>query len=76
MYQEAQSITDAARIEELVKQMNFYSLEHVWYIGMPETLRCAVWQKWLKNYDGICLHPVDIHMHTWIDQDLKRAMGY
>ena len=53
MYQEAQSITDAARIEELVKQMNFYSLEHVWYIGMPETLRCAVWQKWLKNYDGI-----------------------
>jgi len=63
------------------KALTPYGLEQVWYIPRPLPYCYTLWWPWLKKYNGElnlgwagpgwrwCQYP-------WIDQDLKKSMGY
>ena len=50
------------------------------YIWLPIQYRYTAWWPWVKNYNGElragAVRPGPIYARIWIDQDLKRSMGY
>jgi peptide/nickel transport system substrate-binding protein len=53
------------------KELKPYVLEQAFYIPRPTPYTYSVWWPWLKNYDG-----QGFLKYNWIDQDLKKSMGY
>ena len=47
---------------------------------MPRPRYFTVWWPWVKNYDGEltagAVRPGPIYARLWIDQELKKKMGF
>jgi peptide/nickel transport system substrate-binding protein len=73
-------VNDPPRFQKAVKDMMVYSLGLTWAIWMPRPWSWHFWWPWLKDYDGITDYgwddSDDVFKYVWIDQDLKKAMGY
>ena len=78
---------DRAKVVELFRQptatrSNYvtYFHEQAFYIPLPAPWRYQVWQPWLKNYGGATSQTLwggrSYIANVWIDQELKKAMGY
>ena len=77
MYQQVTEERDIDRLYEKIKEMDNYTLEMVYFLSMPEPKCYYLWQPWLKNYDGAgCYLGNTLAKHVWIDQELKKSMGY
>jgi peptide/nickel transport system substrate-binding protein len=65
-----------AGIRELTREI-LDKAPHIW---MPTVKAYTVWWPWVKNYDGEhtagAVRPWPIYSRVWIDQDLKKKMGY
>jgi peptide/nickel transport system substrate-binding protein len=65
---------------EIAKEMNLYVLKDVVGVGMPFPLAYRVWWPWLKNYNGEYgvgyMDRWNFATFMWIDQELKKSMGY
>ena len=50
------------------------------YIWLPTPYSFQAWWPWVKNYDGElragAVRPGPIYARIWVDQDLKRKMGF
>ena len=50
------------------------------YIWLPIPYNYAAWWPWVKNYDGElragAVRPGPIYARIWVDQELKKKMGY
>ena len=54
-----------------------YILENAFLIPMPAPHGFNVWQPWLKDYHGESAMVRKFWLrYVWIDQDVKKAMGY
>ena len=57
-----------------------YILEQAWSIELPTAYSYTTWQPWVKDYHGEStigyLNLYDYPKYIWIDQDLKKEMGY
>ncbi|MBM2825914.1 MAG: bac 5 protein, partial [Dehalococcoidales bacterium] len=53
------------------RELKPYVLEQAFYIPRPTPYSYSVWWPWLKNYYG-----QGFLKYNWIDQDLKKTMGY
>ena len=57
-----------------------YVLDQAPAIWMPAPYRYTAWWPWVKNYGGEMFvgagRFAPIHARIWIDQDLKKKMGY
>ncbi len=57
-----------------------YMIEKQWYVWGPHPAKFNAIQPWLKGYNGeIDLGDVDrtmVFSRLWIDQDLKKEMGF
>ncbi|HEX5514243.1 MAG TPA: ABC transporter substrate-binding protein, partial [Gammaproteobacteria bacterium] len=77
----AQGEQDAAKRDELLRTMNRYIIEEaVPQVWLPTEMAYRAWWPWVKNYNGElrvgAMRPGPIYARVWIDQDLKKKMGY
>jgi peptide/nickel transport system substrate-binding protein len=71
---------DLATAEEIHREFMKYVLPQVWAIPVPQPYNNNFWQPWLKNYYGVMgpgyMDSFYWTKYTWVDQDLKKSMGY
>lgn len=83
-YDEKMKIVDQERDEDkrktLIKEMTREILDKAPYIWLPTVKYSTVWWPWVKNYDGEltagAVRPGPIYARIWIDQDMKKKMGF
>jgi peptide/nickel transport system substrate-binding protein len=71
---------DEARRIELVRELTIEILDQAPYIWLPTGFTYSAWWPWVKNYGGElrvgAVRPGPIYARIWIDQDMKREMGF
>lgn len=71
---------DETMRQKMVRELTRDILEKAPYLWLPTAYLYTAWWPWVKNYDGelyaggFWLSPV--YARVWIDQDLKKKMGY
>lgn len=64
----------------IMKECVPYILDKAWYVQPPNYTTSVFWWPWLKRYNGEYCHGyTQFHkfvQFVWIDQDLKKEMGY
>jgi peptide/nickel transport system substrate-binding protein len=64
----------------LIRLMTRDIVEKAPYIWLPTPYGYGAWWPWVKNYNGELRagaeRPGPIHARIWIDQALKKQMGY
>ena len=64
----------------IIKEMTREILAKAPYIWLPGQYIYTAWWPWVKNYDGElrvgAVKPGPIYARIWIDQELKKKMGY
>ncbi len=73
-------IRDPANYRKTVKEAAVYELSTAWGIFTPAEWTYSFYWPWVKAYHGITWHGWanfnDIWKWVWIDEDLKKSMGY
>ncbi|KAB2912934.1 MAG: ABC transporter substrate-binding protein [Hyphomicrobiaceae bacterium] len=76
----AQYIRDERERIEAVREMTVSVLEKAPYILLPTPIEYEAWWPWVKNYNGEryagALRPGPIYARIWIDQSLKKTLGF
>ncbi|HEY95975.1 MAG TPA: ABC transporter substrate-binding protein [Dehalococcoidia bacterium] len=64
----------------LIKEIYPYIVDQAYIIPIAAPYVSMAWQPWLKGYNGersIGLwNGADYYLYSWIDQDMKKSMGY
>ena len=81
MWDEALAQTNQAKQDAIVMAMNRYVIEErVPYVWLPTPFTYRAWWPWVKNYHGEmsvgAIRPGPIYSRIWIDEALKKKMGY
>jgi len=69
------------QVDATFKELTKYCLEQAWYIPRPLPYSYVLWWPWVKNYHG------ELNLgwagpqwrwcqYVWVDQGLKKSMGY
>ncbi len=72
------NLIDQAKVDQIHRELMPYVLEQAYYITVPGPYLFNFWQPWLKNYYGevqVGYQPYWVRF-SWIDQNLKRSLGY
>jgi len=76
MYREA----DEGKRQALIKELTREILDKAPYIWLPTPYIYTAWWPWVKGYQGElragAVRPGPIYARMWIDQELKKKMGY
>ncbi len=71
---------DPERRRELVKKLTREGVDRAPYIWLPVRYLHTAWWPWVKNYNGElragAVRPGPIYARLWIDQEMKREMGF
>lgn len=71
---------DEEKRQEMLKEMTREILDKAPYIWLPTPYLYTAWWPWVKNYNGElragAVRPGPIYARIWVDQELKRKMGY
>jgi peptide/nickel transport system substrate-binding protein len=71
---------DENKRKELLREMTREIVDKAPYIWLPTPYVYAAWWPWVKNYGGEMnvgsLRPGPIYARIWVDQDLKKKLGY
>jgi peptide/nickel transport system substrate-binding protein len=71
---------DEAKREQIIKEMTRDILDKTPYIWLPVPYVYTAWWPWVKNYQGElragAVRPGPIYARMWMDQDLKKKMGF
>jgi len=71
---------DESKRQVMLKEMTREILDKAPYIWMPTPYVYSAWWPWVKNYGGElragAVRPGPIYARIWIDQDLKKKLGY
>lgn len=81
MWDAALAETDQAKQNEMVAATSRYILEErVPYVWLPSQFVYRAWWPWVKNYHGElsvgAIRPGPIYARMWIDEKLKKKLGY
>jgi len=73
--------TDRASNINIIKEANLYVIEQVFGVDPPQPYIYIGWWPWLKGYNGEIgcgarNSPEDWPKYLWVDQALKKSMGY
>ncbi|MBI4188127.1 MAG: ABC transporter substrate-binding protein [Chloroflexi bacterium] len=77
----ADGMFNEPKVWPVLKDFFKYATEQSWYIQFPAPAIYNLWQPWVKNYHGehysgirgVWLFPAT---YSWIDQALKKSMGF
>jgi peptide/nickel transport system substrate-binding protein len=82
LYDKAAASIDEEEIRKLAVQMDMRSIEMAWTLFLPIQPNLVFYQPWLKGYYGqggggfvATSQGLAVSVYTWIDQDLREAMG-
>ena len=64
---------DMPRVYDAVKKTNLYAMEQAFVIPWPLPNQYNFWWPWLNNHYG---SGTGFVKYAWLDQDLKKSMGY
>ncbi|MCX7382400.1 MAG: ABC transporter substrate-binding protein [Alphaproteobacteria bacterium] len=71
---------DLAEQQKLVRELTREIVGKAPYIWLPIPYYYTAWWPWVKNYDGElrvgAVKPGPIYARMWIDQEMKKKMGY
>ena len=71
---------DEGKRQAMLKEMTREILDKAPYIWLPTLYMYTAWWPWVKNYNGEMragsVRPGPIYARIWIDQELKKKMGY
>jgi peptide/nickel transport system substrate-binding protein len=71
---------DEAKRQKILKENTVAILDHAPVIWMPAPYRYTAWWPWVKNYGGeLFVGPgrgAAIHARVWIDEEMKKKMGF
>jgi peptide/nickel transport system substrate-binding protein len=71
---------DEAKRQKMLREMTTEILDKAPYIWLPTPYIYSAWWPWVKNYQGElragAVRPGPIYARIWVDQELKRKMGY
>ena len=71
---------DESKRQLLIKLMTRDIVEKAPYIWLPTPISYSAWWPWVKNYDGELRagseRPGPIHARMWVDQPMKKKMGF
>ena len=71
---------DDGERQEIIKQITKEMLDEAPYIWLPVPYIYTAWWPWVKNYGGElragAVRPGPIYARLWIDQEMKREMGF
>ncbi len=71
---------DEKERQEIVKRMTAEMVEQAPYIWLPSQYLFVAWWPWVQNYGAElragAARPGPIYARIWIDQEMKRAMGF
>ncbi|WP_034386738.1 ABC transporter substrate-binding protein [Comamonas composti] len=77
---EANGERDESKRQQMLKELTSTMLDQAPAIWMPAPYRYIAWWPWVKNYGGEMFvgagRFAPIHARVWIDQDLKKKMGF
>jgi peptide/nickel transport system substrate-binding protein len=81
MWNAALAELDLDKQQRMLKNANRYLIEEaVAQVWLPTTELYRAWWPWVKNYHGElrvgAVRPGPIYAQAWIDQDMKKEMGY
>lgn len=68
-----------ARRNPLIAEASRYIIDRAYYLSPPSGYLHRFWQPWLKNYHGeesLGVANDYAFKYAWIDQELKKSMGY
>ena len=71
---------DEAKRIKMIDEMTTEIVDKAPYIWLPTRYNFTAWWPWVKGYEGElragAARPGPIYARMWIDQDLKKKMGY
>ena len=71
---------DENKRKEMLREMTVEIMDKAPYIWLPTPYVYAAWWPWVKNYGGEMsvgsIRPGPIYARIWIDQELKKKLGY
>lgn len=71
---------DEVERQEIVKQITKEMLDEAPYLWLPVPYLYTAWWPWVKNYGGElragAVRPGPIYARLWVDQEMKREMGF
>jgi peptide/nickel transport system substrate-binding protein len=71
---------DESKRQQMIKEMTREIVDKAPYIFLPIAYNYTAWWPWLKNYGGElragAVRPGPIHARIWIDQDMKKKLGF
>jgi len=66
--------------QRMIKELTRDILDKAPYIWLPTPYVYTAWWPWVKNYGGElragAVRPGPIYARIWLDQDMKKQMGY
>jgi peptide/nickel transport system substrate-binding protein len=79
LVEQLDTATTLDEAKQISFEANLYLLEQHWAVQTFPTAKVTVWQSYLKGYLGENLnppYPAFVPTRLWIDQELKKSMGY
>jgi len=79
LYEAAVAASDIEEVKRLVRQMGLHTAEMHWMIWGTESPQFNASWPWIKGYNGEIQQGSEYNYpfpYLWIDQDLKKEMGY
>jgi len=77
---DAYRLRDVGRRQEALRALTREVLADAPYIWLPTPYQYTAWWPWVKNYEGElragAVRPGPIYARLWIDQDMKKKMGF
>src|SRR5262249_43982406 len=77
---EAYRTRDESVRQKLIRELTIEVLEKAPCILLPAPYFYSAWWPWVQNYDGElwvgALRPGPIYARIWIDQEMKKKMGF
>ena len=71
---------DEAKRQQMIREMTVEIVDKAPYLWLPVPYIYSAWWPWVQNYGGElwvgALRPGPIYARIWIDQDMKKKMGY
>lgn len=71
---------DEQKRQRMLKLMTREIVEKAPYIWLPTPYNYTAWWPWVKNYNGElragAVRPAPIYARIWVDQDMKKKMGF
>ena len=79
-YEAAEAESDVTKAKAMLKHLNAYIIEQAPYVILAMPYANSFCYPWVKNWYGELSEstrsPGYIHARVWIDEDLRKAMGY